>query len=326
MTVDYDDPEFSLDNVFIDSTATSNSIELFLRGLLPDDDQIFELYRADEYIGTYDPTYTFIHEDLGLQNNTNYTYKIVGKTKLSEGDIQSIIEKLNQSGIEPTPEEIEEFSYKPYEISKAITTLKADGTIDLPYDPTATYYDIDYGFRYKTFIPNEFVPALSVVQGLAGYQFEGDNRSFSFTSNKYRTKTDAIVNFTNGASRVSFSKDVGWSHLYDSQGNLKEARLEPDTGLKISTTSSTSEKISFKVTHSCKIPFGVSPAIDYYYNATVYKDGSFNITGSRDQAPSHEFYSYNPNSTSYTTLFKASNKGFNYLLPVMPDASIKVSK
>lgn len=76
--------------------------------------------------------------------------------------------------------------------------------------------------------------------------------------------------------------------------------------------------------HGVGIPFGVTPDINYNYNLTINRNSSFTVQGERDQASNHEFYVYQVNTDMRATLFQAKNKGFEYLVPVMRNASFKI--
>ncbi|MEM5014618.1 DUF3238 domain-containing protein [Niallia taxi] len=311
-----------LEDVNIDAIIESDMVKLKINGTIPDDDNQYEVLKDNNYIADLKDSNTFVDSDIEPGQTYNYTF--IGKTRLSEEEISAIKKEYEEKNIELT-KEIEDMAfYKPYEFHRIVKvpSLVEKKAIMLK----AVSYKYQYNFRYKTFIPDAKVPAMSIFQGLAGYDFEGDNRGFSFSSNKYRTLTEAKVTFTNSGSSVSLSKDVGWSSLLKPNGAIKEQRKASTDDMKLTKTSSSTSKITFKITHSGTIPFGVAPAIDYTYNATVYKDGGFNITGTRDQAPSHEFYAYSPNSDlPILTLFQSKNKGFQYLLPPMANAEIKES-
>lgn len=70
---------------------------------------------------------------------------------------------------------------------------------------------------------------------------------------------------------------------------------------------------------------GYTPSINYRAGIVVYKNGRITVSGSRDQAPSHEMYAYIPYTDISITLFKASNKGFEYLFPVAPSARMSIN-
>ncbi|UII57631.1 DUF3238 domain-containing protein [Cytobacillus spongiae] len=91
----------------------------------------------------------------------------------------------------------------------------------------------------------------------------------------------------------------------------------------------TSSFVSWKVVHAVGDPFDIlilePPVIDYTYVGAVSYDGDIQISGTHDQAPAHEMYTYIPNSDAVITIFTHANKGLLYLAPPMPDASIEFS-
>jgi hypothetical protein len=316
--------EHPLENTKIDSVVTVDKVQLTLTGNIPDDDQKYEVYRNSEYIGILKGS-EFIDKD--IKPGETYNYKIVGKTEISEEQKEEIKKYAEENNLSLSKEEMQEMFQKPYEVHRIVKIPELDLNKNLEkMDEMASYnYSYTYVFRYKTFIPDCKVPAYSLVHGLAGYEFGGDCRGFSFDSEKYRTWVETPITFSNGSSSIDTTgRFIGWTYLYDSNGNLVESRRANPDGIQYSSISKSASKVSYHINHDVAIPFGLAPAINYQYDATVYSNGSFTITGSRDQAPSHEFYVYAPNTDlPILTLFQASNKGFSYLWPPAPSAEIK---
>ena len=306
-----------LKNTNLNVVINSTEVKIELQGYIPDDDGILELYRDGTYIGSLDDR-SFIDTD--IESDITYDYKVVGKVGISQNEKDEINKYIIENELTFSDEELEEIYQKPFELTRIVTIPSGieDQFKQLTIQPLSTTTPA-FVLRYKTFIPDCKVDALSLVQGLAGYKFGGDCRGFSFSdTTNYRTWVESLVRFTSTSSSLDTTgRFVGWTNLYNSKGALVESRRASNSGIVYSNISKTSSKLTYTLTHGVTIPFGVAPEINYKYTASVYKSGSYSISGTRDQAPSHEFYIFSPSKTiSQRTIFTGTNKGFQYLLPI----------
>ncbi|WP_342558705.1 DUF3238 domain-containing protein [Metasolibacillus sp. FSL K6-0083] len=305
---------------------SNNYVQLELKGSIPDDDGIYEVYRDDIYIGSLDNKKLI---DTNVMEKQTYTYKIIGKKERSDVEKEEVQKYIKEHNIIIDAIQLKELYQKPYEMIRVVNVPSSlDETIEqLTLEPLVSATPL-YVFRYKTFIPDCMVSALSIVQGLAGYQFGGDCRGFSFNeTEKYRTYVESPISFTGtGSSLDTTGRFVGWTYLYNGSGTLVESRRASNSGIVYSNITKSYNQLSYTLTHGVAIPFGNAPEINYKYTVTMNRGGSFVVEGSRDQAPNHEFYVYSPTNDIWSrTLIQATNKGFEYLFPIYPNATFKIS-
>jgi hypothetical protein len=291
---------------------------------IPDEDSIYEVYRNETLIGE---TKTSEYLDKTVEPNKLYTYKIVAKNKVSEEELARIKEEAKKYNITLTPELEKEISYKSYYLIRLVKTLDDTSIDNLKEGATlfATTSTTNYTLRYTTFIPTATAPNPFGV--FTGSYFKGDNRGFDPFSNKYRTRSDITVGWGSAGQSLAPNYYTQKTILYDKNGNVISEKQASTDGMKVSNVSLGSTKISYKFNHDVGIPIydQVTPDITYYYNATVYKNGSLTVSGEHDQAPSHELYIMIPNSDFYGTIFQHANQGFEYLFPFYPNKIFNVS-
>ncbi|MFD2683245.1 DUF3238 domain-containing protein [Bacillus seohaeanensis] len=318
----------SIDEGFIDAVVNSDNIFLKLRNSIIDEhDGKVEIYKNNKLVSTTtEKNYT----DTDVLEGKTYNYRFVLRKKLSNVEIEKAKQYLNENNIEITPEIKEEVFYEPYEYTKVVT-VPEDSQITTFWSPPADPAANQIGFMYRTFIPNKFVPARSLVDGwTSGYQFGGDNRGFSFNGGTARTTAEAVVTFTSSSSKLNTRKEIASSHLYNSSGRLLES--SPGKGsITFDRGLTNKDQLFFRIDHSAAVGFSdapqwITPDIDYTVGINAYRDGSISASGTRDQAPNHEFYIYSPYSSFIVPLFQATNKGFSYLAPIFPNASINISR
>lgn len=316
----------TIDEGFIDAVISTDSVSLSLRNSIADEhDGLVEIYKNDKLLTTtYDKNYT----DTDVIEGETYNYKFVLRKKLPDVDIEKAKQYLNENNIEITPEIEEEVYYEPYEYIKIVTVPKFE--ISLFWQPPAAPGSNQLGFMYRTFIPDAKAPAGSLVEGWTkGYEFGGDNRGFCFNCGTARTTAEAVVSFTSTSSSLATRKNIAASTLYDANG--KFLKTSPGKGtIDITKGTNSKSQLYFRIVHDAEVGFSdfgfLVPSINYTVGIVAYSDGTFSASGTRDQAPSHEFYVYWPYSEGVFPIFQASNKGFEYLSPVFPNATISVSK
>jgi hypothetical protein len=164
-----------------------------------------------------------------------------------------------------------------------------------------------YYVKYMTFIPWQYIENPMYVN-ILGYEpiktkyFNGNNRGFLPTlqygkdqKHLYKTWTEVKIDFTK--KTVSSGKDIGTTIGYDK--NMKRLWQDEAKNCHIGLTSkdlSKADRYSWSFSHSCGNPWpgwsinAFAPDIDYFYQATVYKNGDWELRGQHDGCPSHEIY------------------------------------
>lgn len=273
---------------------------------LEDKDSIYDIHRDGELIGS---TSELIYLDENLTPGESYTYTIEAKKEVSKEDKDLINSYLKENNLNLTKEEEEELYLKPHLLIRTIETnnevteqelkskdlpsamikneqefLKANNSIS----PRAINYS--FLFRYTTFIPEKTVS--DPLSGFTSY-LGGDNRSWGFFNNNYRTRSDVFAGW--GGSATSELRQVpgtGTSIRYEDKAGTKEIdRAKASTAdIKLTKDSVTTSKIQWRVNHSVGVPFlAIYPNIKYYYEGTLYNNYSVQLRGSHDKAPNHEF-------------------------------------
>lgn len=314
---------------YIDSTINDNVLTLKLRGNVQDDfDGKLEVYK-DEKLLDDDAEETFVDED--VKPGEIYVYKFVALEKLSESEIEQVNKEFEKRGETIRFDQMKDYYFRPHEYIKAIKIPEQNEKVNsLAWEPPVGPHPNQTGIMYRTFIPDKLVPAKSIWSGLVGSdKFGGDNRSFSFSGGSHRTQVEAVARFTSSGSTTYFRKHVGLTKLYDKNGKFKKQKRASSKDITLQQGNKNKSQNYFLINHNAKVAFNdfgwVTPGITYTVGVVVYKNGRLTATGSRDQAPSHEMYAYIPYSDAMVPLFKANNKGFEYLAPPMPNARINVS-
>ncbi|WP_417555573.1 hypothetical protein [Microbacterium sp.] len=204
---------------------------------------------------------------------------------------------------------------------------------------------VDRTHEWQTFIPDYVVPVPpACVDALAkgGAWFLGDGRSFKADALSYgtfRTRTSLPIWFTGSIGSATlvpgtpFTSETGLTGLYDSNFQLVEQGQASPSGAYVSYTEEGSNFASYTVTHAIGDPLCfVAPPIDYTIGFTSDNLGWMSISGSHDQAPSHEAFWQAANDTSSTTRgcwYRFENRGLDWLLgfsgsPVFPQAYVNL--
>lgn len=311
-----------LNPISLNAIAYNDRVELRWDSSLPDDDHIIELYRDGKLVGKFKDDHTYIDSD--VKSNKTYSYNLVGKKKLSDDKIKEIKQTYKKAGEKITKEMEEDLFYNQFQLGRSATTLSGNMSLKNVKEFSALAATKKYAFKYMTFIPDK--TATPPAPGVK-YKFKGDNRGFDFTSNKYRTRTILTTTFGSGTSH-SLSKSIGQTHRLNNDGTVDKATASSKDITSKVIEKNNKDYISVKVNHHVGIPFKIyeivsPPAIDYDYVASVHKNGSFQITGNHDKAPSHEMYAYIPNAAAEALIIiQDKNKGFKYLFPTYSQTKI----
>lgn len=312
---------------------------------IQDDDGLYEIYRDGELLGKVS-TSTFT--DDRTESNNSYLYEIVAAKEISNDEKQKLKAEYKSRNIKITKENKELLFNEIKTVGKVVQTTDAVTeeslkTNDLPKefvdDSIQTLGIPDSGadvpayiFRYQTYIPFASVDNPNQIHetqiGEYGTRLKGDNRGNDAFSNKYRSRVDVFADWW--YPNLFGEKTVGESILYDSSGNILLRGTASTDGIKVTKDLVTSTKMMWRVNHDVGVPFSASyPNITYYYEGTVYKNGTFSLRGSHDKAPNHELYAGNAYTdirplTAYTYSV-GSSLDFAYLVPGTPQKYFEVS-
>jgi len=195
-------------------------------------------------------------------------------------------------------------------------------------------------FRYTTFIAEDFVDG--PLAGCNGYAFfGGDNRNFGFEGS-HRTNVDFTAFWYDGSGNVvsnsALAVSVGTTKAYNSAKQLvATATAAPNAyytgGLGILNGPIVSADNSFmtaEIKHSIANPLcdSYTPAIDWEVSVTLYRNGSYFISGVHDAAPAHQIHIeqvYHPGTFLQRLVYSKNRLSFNYLFPPAPSEVINVS-
>ncbi|MDA1475602.1 hypothetical protein [Bacillus changyiensis] len=316
-------------DVYIDSTINDHVLSLKLRGNIQDDfDGKIEIYKDEKLIDNNAGTKLV---DDNIEPGKTYVYKFVATKRLSESEIKKVNEEFKNTGQALSFDKIKDYYYRPYEYIKAIRVPKQNERVNNPaWEPPVGPHPNQIGIKYRTFIPNKYVRASSLVSGWTkSYKFGGDNRSFSFSRGSHRTQTEAVARFWSTGSETFFKKSVGYTRLYTKKGEFIKKKRASAKDITFSQGARDKKMNYFVIHHNTKVAFNdfgwASPGITYGTGIVAHKNGRVTVSGTRDQAPNHEMYAYIPYSDVMIPLFKAKNKGFEYLAPPMPNAYININ-
>lgn len=310
---------------------------------LEDKDGIYDIHRDGELIGS---TSELIYLDENLTPGKSYTYTIEAKKDISKEDKNHINSYLKDNNLNLTKEEEEELYLKPHLLIRTIETntevteqvlksknlpssmikneqefLKANNSIS----PSAIKYSLL--FRYTTFIPEKTVS--DPLSGFSSY-LGGDNRSWGFFNNKYRTRSDVFAGWGGSANNeLRQVPGTGTTIRYKNKAGTQEIdRAKASTaGIKLTKDSVTSSKIQWRVNHSVGVPFAkIYPNIKYYYEGTLSSNYNVQLRGSHDKAPNHEFaFALAYTEDNPIKVFDYKGGSFFNLVPGMPQVYFEYS-
>jgi len=292
--------EKAINSSMLETTASNKSVTLKW-DKLPDEDNIYEVFKNEKKIGE---TKKLAFTDKNITPEREYKYTIKAKINRSQQDVQKATRKIMQNKIKLTQEETNEIFSIHGELSTFITIPK-NNELELEESEelfnqedkiktNALPKDNAYSFIYRTFIPYK-----SVKDPLKGGYLKGDNRSYASNSNKFRSETIQSVQFSQPTFAKQWKK-VGKSHRCKDANckNVIESGTANSNGIQSSVNILKSNRIQWTVRHSASVPFSpLYPKSDYQYFADLKKYTVF-LSGSHDGAPNHEFYVFNMNGSS----------------------------
>lgn len=311
---------------------------------LEDKDGIYDIHRDGELIGS---TSELTYLDENLTPGEYYTYTIEAKKEVSKEEKELINSHLKENNFNLSKEEEEELYLTPHLLIRTIETnnevteeelksknlpspmikneqefLKTNNSIS----PNAIKYSLL--FRYTTFIPDNTVKNLHPLD--LGTYLGGDNRTWGFFNNKYRTRSDVFAGWGGPSSNeLRLDPGIGESILYSDKAGTKVVKRDTalTSGIKLTKDQVSSSKIMWRINHNVGVPFRPSyPNINYYYEGTLHNNYSISIRGSHDKAPNHEFAL----ALAYTEdtpikIFNYKGGSFFNLAPGMPQIYFEYS-
>jgi hypothetical protein len=288
---------------FLQVHVSKHQIKLAIRGLVPSDDNIFQVYRDDQLIGTM-TNYSF--SDRQIQPGKIYDYSIRTAKSIPQQEIEQrkqILHEMYPDADNETLQTLDDIfgcSRSNYRLEKSnVETIEA---IQLFRNASvqASNKNGPYYLRYITFIPWQYIEnPLYWVPGVDTKYFNGNNRGFKATTVieerlKYKTWAEVKADFSK--KKVGSSVRVGPTIGYDK--NKKEIWRETADYHCMKLTAkdlSKSDRYTWSFYHGCGMPWPgwvgqLPPDIDYLYDAKVSKNGNWEVKGIHDECPSHEVY------------------------------------
>lgn len=274
---------------------------------IPDVEE-YKIYKNQTHIATVkDSSYT----DTNITENDIYTYEIQFIKPLSENerkDIDNFYKGL-KTEVDKT-----KFENQPISIIRIVETQDAkpesneQSTVSIAATSTSSF-----SWYYKTFIPMKYADDPIPGNGIA--YFGGDNRTFSFESEKFRTKMWGKTTFSDYDSTHQFSKDIGLTTAYDSNYQLVDSAYASDEYIYGNKNTHTYSKADYMYYHKSGNPFvPVSgQEIDIQMRVITNSNGTYSFEGLHDRAPSHELYLSLNNGVSNRMIFAHPHEGFEYL-------------
>ncbi|WP_162802741.1 DUF3238 domain-containing protein [Ornithinimicrobium avium] len=246
-------------------------------GTLPVEPPVVEVFKDGQHAGALDAKGTFRDNDVVPSHS--YTYELVGE----DGAV------IVQAG-----------AYQ----SQAVTSgaLRNDRI----------------WFNYKTFIPNERV---SVFSGsvcrpwwtVGKIYFAGDDRSWSATSSRYRTRAQVKADFTSSSRGVYLNKWVSSTKRYKDATSTKvvASATASSKNIKLSNVKMGTSSASYRLKHDVANPLCYAAGgIWYQVDATVWRNGTASFYGHHLLAPNHEAYVVGSQGGSYQTVARRALRSF----------------
>lgn len=191
--------------------------------------------------------------------------------------------------------------------SGASAAVAASGSSAIRSLPSSTR------IRHTTFIPDVAVPAQPCrAEGF----FLGDDRGFSATSGRFRTRGDIVFGWPGN----SFQRHVTTTRWVRVLGGSITSRPRSLAGLSASFTSPSSTRRTFRINHDMANPFCWNPLphrIVATYQGDVRRVGGFNglsLWGTHDRAPNHEVY-YTDSQSGWFAVRRWNRGAFACLTP-----------
>jgi hypothetical protein len=310
--IEINESNASFNDIRIDSFVTNDELSLDWTDIIGVSEYV--VYKNDELIET-----TKDSEIIDKINPTqSYLYRIIAKRPMTEDEIAARKQNDENAGddaslVNPDSEYIVQ-----YVVTKKIDPVKEE----LETLSSRAALSLNYTLRYQTFIPAQYVKA--PLDFFQNRYLRGNGRGYDPDANyNSKTNSDNWVCFCTTPD-VTFYKNVGPTDIYklvNGEYVYDGTEQASTNGITMTNLSKTSSKISFKVYHDVGIPIkinGVSPPnINVEFAADFWSDGSYDISGYHDGAPSHEMYMRD--NGRWDQLVRDDILDFMYLAPPVTD-------
>ncbi|WLR41731.1 fibronectin type III domain-containing protein [Bacillus carboniphilus] len=304
-------------DAYINSTLNEDELTLNWTGL-PDEDLVYEVYNGSTLLDTVEGnSYT-----TKVTDGEVYYFSVKGKVKLDESAISERIAQAKSLDISITQDIEASLSYQDYALyyTKEIS-IENDSLASMNFKE---YVDT-FVFKYMTFIPLKYGETPYPYRKWDNmYYFGGDTRTQpDFWSSDYRTMF-VVYAFLGEEKGIIDYSIVNYSTAYDKNKKLVAVDTEEDGEIYVSNIIKRSDYIFFQLNHSVDVPFDLMdnplftpPNIDYRVGTTLYTNGDVVIQGSRDKAPSHEYWGIPYGSDFPIPLYFGKHSGnFNSLFGI----------
>jgi hypothetical protein len=279
---------FEGSNIALASIASSNSVELVWRSVLPLNG---DLYRDGEFVSKLQNQSSYF--DDGLEPGSIHHYQLSIRNEL----IENLTVSLEPIGFDIVGTTVQLASQKDF---TAIATLA------MVSQPT---YSI---LRYATFIKDKYVGTPVVGCSPFGTHFLGNNRNF----NPYATAQDSKTILTLRVDWNSLSAEY-WAYvgptvmvsmnsatgLYEETFRLQASNENLWVSLRRPILS-TSAEFNFYVDAANPACLGLPIKVDL--DILIKRTGAYFIAGAVRFVPNHEFYLYQDNTDVWSTIYRKS--------------------
>lgn len=266
----------------------------------------YRVYRDQKLLATTNENF---YTDETISSNSLYTYEIEFSAPLSEIEKQEVEKFFSENeDLNLSEAEIDQMSSsRPVSIIRVVDTTTSNPIQSRAASTTS------FSWIYKTFLPMDYIEDPIPGNGIAF--FGGDNRTFSFDSEKYRTKMWGKTIFEPYNSEHNFSKNVHATTAYDDNKNYISSKTASDELMYELKNTHTYTKADYTYYHKVGNPYiPVSgQEIDIQMRVITNSNGTYSFEGVHDRAPSHELYLTLNNGASNRMIFAHPNEGLSYL-------------
>lgn len=273
-------------------------------------------------------------DKLDGEEKEKVVYEFRGKIPVSEQEKGNRLSKIEKNDSEQRNKsaKTEDLLYDYVSIIKVVDKKKLKSLVNLSNN------EVDnVKLRYTTFIGDPYVDnPVPYALRLTGDDWEeeveyfgGDNRGFAVSHSRFRTQVNIEADFTD--ELLDIDKAVNKTTMYDKNKKLLNTARASSSGVKLNKNVVNQDEMDFRLNHSVGIPYledsfeFTPPAIDYRMDAEIFReDGSYQIDGWHDGAPSHELYISFDNGP-YEEVFTHDLYDFFYLFEVTPKHYFDIS-
>ncbi|OEH53110.1 hypothetical protein AQ616_17675 [Oceanobacillus sp. E9] len=325
-----DEQQSEVYNAIINSNVGTNYVELEWSELQTNNGK-YKVYKDEQLIAEVSEKY---YEDKNVQPGQTYVYTVVAETDAGEEAKQRIREELESRNLPTNQEHINELATKRENLINVVRTPEKVNIEELkglstPFSTDISPQNVRYSmlFRYTTFIPSRVEENKFPFHG--GW-LKGDNRGFSATSSKYRTRSDVYAGWSPAGDgrELRQERSVSETVLYEDKAGTKVDMRDTASasGIKFVPLVKNNSNVEWEVNHDVGVPFDpMYPNITYQYFGKLDSSYSGSIRGSHDKAPNHEIYlgvAYT--GMGWTSLRTYTGQSFFNLLPGMPNETFNI--